>query len=161
MTELSNRSKMYIASELGPNALAELTCFLRSGESGFTAGRPDSERACDSLMLWGTRAKNATLTGVRIEGIRELVKALRGLDSNAELDRYNYQKGRALLTLYRDAANKRPVGYLFVNTPRPQDSVLEARLGIHRAENGTAKLPKGRKATGAAVKMKKVRMGDG
>jgi hypothetical protein len=53
------------------------------------------------------------------------------------------------------------VGYLFVNTPKPQNGALEARLGIHRAENGTAKLSKGGKATGGAAKMKKVRMGDG
>lgn len=161
MTVLSDSSRMYIESGLGPNALAELTSFLRSGESEFTTGRPDREKVSESLMLWEARAHNSTLTGVRIEGIQALVKALRGLDSNVELDRYNYQNGRALLTLYRDAANKRPVGYLFVNTPKPRNGALEARLGIHRAENGTATLTQGGEATGAAAKMKKVRMGDG
>ena len=81
-------------------------------------------------MHWAARAQNTAITGVRIDGIQELVQELRSLDPNTELDRYDHKDRRALLTIYRDALSKRPIGYLFVKTQVPHQDEVYDKLGI-------------------------------
>ena len=138
MTTLTKDTRKYIAAGLGSDAPDHLATFLKHRESELTAGKPRRESARNSLMQWATRAANTSITGTQIEGIEKLVKELRSLDPDERLDRYTYKKGRALLTLYRKAETKRPVGYLYVHTPKPEYDELHQRLGIARpAENAT------------------------
>jgi hypothetical protein len=131
MTGLSNHARTRIAQGLGPGVAVQLEDFLRSGEGQLTHANPHLESASHALMLWSVRAENAEMTGVGIEGIQDLVRSLRSLDPETLLERYDSQYGRALLTVYREPGTKRPVGYQFVNAPKPDmDAVYEA-LGVH------------------------------
>lgn len=131
MIGLSEYALTYIAEGLGADVAVQLEDFLRFGESPLTTAKAHPESVRQALMLWSARAANTEVTGVRIEGVQELVRSLRSLDPEAVLERYDLQDGRALLTCYREKDTKLPVGYQFVNTPRPShmDSLYED-LGI-------------------------------
>lgn len=130
MTTLSTVERRRISAGLGRVASTDLVVFLNSGGGSLTRSKAHRENVESALMLWSTRAASASLTGTRIEGVHDLITALRSLDMETLLERYDHQRNRALLTIYRDLETRRPVGYLFINTPRPNRKRLGRLLGI-------------------------------
>jgi hypothetical protein len=130
MIGLSEEARAYIAEGLGAEVAFQLDRFLRGAESRLTAAKPHPETVGHALMLWSARAGITEITGVRIEGIQDLVCCLRSLDPEAVLERYDVHDGRALLTCYRERQTGLPVGYQFVNTPRPDNDALYEALGV-------------------------------
>jgi hypothetical protein len=130
MTTLNTAARRRISAGLGRATSSGLIDFLNSGDGPLTGSKAHREDVGSALMLWSTRTANTSITGVRIEGIHDLLAVLRSLDPHTVLERYDHHRNRALLTMYRELETKRPIGYQFVNTPRPARKRLGRLLGI-------------------------------
>lgn len=149
MTRLSTTARRRIEAGLGQEVSCGLADFLHSGEGSLAQTYPHREAADAALMLWSTRAANTTITGVRIEGVEDLVEALRSLPPDTVLERYDHQHNRALLTIYREFDSKRPIGYQFIHTPEPAVESFHLRLGLVPPDTVHDSTP-GRELTGKA-----------